>query len=51
MMFCYLVQKKIEDRFSRDDYKGFIEFVMIFFEKSSQRSIHFRLIRAYHLAR
>lgn len=42
--------KKIENRFSRNDYKEVIEFVMIFFGTLPPRSIHFRQIRAHHLA-
>jgi len=48
LLFC---TKTIEDKYPRDDYKEFIELVMIFLGKTPPRGIHFRPPGAYHLAR
>ncbi|KAL4090349.1 hypothetical protein QTP88_025206 [Uroleucon formosanum] len=48
LLFC---TKTIEDKYPRDDYKEFIELVMIFLWKTPPRGIHFRPPGAYHLAR
>lgn len=48
LLFC---ATKIEESFPRDDYKEFIELVMIFLGKTPPQGIHFRPPGAYHLAR
>lgn len=49
VLFFYT--KRIEDNYSRDDYKEFIKLVMVFLNKTTARGIHFRPPGAYHLAR
>jgi len=48
LLFC---TKRIEDNYPRDDYKEFIQLIMIFLGKTTPRGIHFRTPGANHLAR
>jgi hypothetical protein len=49
--FIILYKKKIDDNYQKDDYKEFMELVMIFLGKTPPRGIHFWPPGTYHLAR